>query len=87
MQGMAGNIIHAIATTNATIAGMIVVEAIKILNGFSKSCKVVVSAPQTALIKSKPLYQDWFLISKDHCSLGFLTVGYQLQQLSDWSDE
>lgn len=37
---MAGNIIHAIATTNATIAGMIVVEAIKILTGFPKDCKV-----------------------------------------------
>lgn len=39
-QGMAGNIIHAIATTNATIAGMIVVEAMKILAGLPKSCKV-----------------------------------------------
>ena len=37
---MAGNIIHAIATTNATIAGMIVVEAIKILTGCHKQCKV-----------------------------------------------
>lgn len=32
-KGMAGNIIHAIATTNAIISGMIVVEAIKILAG------------------------------------------------------
>lgn len=32
-KGMAGNIIHAIATTNAIISGLIVVEAIKILAG------------------------------------------------------
>jgi ubiquitin-like 1-activating enzyme E1 B len=32
-KGMAGNIIHAIATTNATISGLIVVEALKLLAG------------------------------------------------------
>ncbi|KAG2496953.1 hypothetical protein HYH03_004959 [Edaphochlamys debaryana] len=32
-KGMAGNIIHAIATTNAVISGLIVTEAIKILAG------------------------------------------------------
>ena len=32
-KGMAGNIIHAIATTNAIISGLIVVEALKILAG------------------------------------------------------
>lgn len=37
---MAGNIIHAIASTNATIAGMIVVEALKILAGLPEVCKV-----------------------------------------------
>ena len=40
LQGMAGNIIHAIATTNATIAGMIVVEAVKVLAGLPNMCKV-----------------------------------------------
>jgi hypothetical protein len=30
---MAGNIIHAIATTNAIISGLIVVEALKVLAG------------------------------------------------------
>jgi ubiquitin-like 1-activating enzyme E1 B len=30
---MAGNIIHAIATTNAIISGMIVMEAMKVLAG------------------------------------------------------
>ncbi|KAL3140467.1 hypothetical protein ABBQ38_004726 [Trebouxia sp. C0009 RCD-2024] len=38
-KGMAGNIIHAIATTNAIIAGFIVVEAIKVLTGAHEACK------------------------------------------------
>jgi len=33
VQGMAGNIIHAIATTNAIISGLIVIEACKVLSG------------------------------------------------------
>jgi hypothetical protein len=33
VQGMAGNIIHAIATTNAIISGLIVIEACKLLSG------------------------------------------------------
>lgn len=40
LQGMAGNIVHAIATTNAIISGLIVVEAMKIVSGLQKSCKV-----------------------------------------------
>ena len=30
-KGVAGNIVHAVATTNAIIAGLIVIEAIKVL--------------------------------------------------------
>ena len=37
---MAGNIIHAIATTNAIVGGLIVVEAMKILAGKPESSKV-----------------------------------------------
>lgn len=37
-KGMAGNIIHAIATTNAIISGLIVIEAIKILAGAALHC-------------------------------------------------
>lgn len=40
LQGMAGNIIHAIATTNAIVGGLIVVEAMKILAGKPESTKV-----------------------------------------------
>ncbi|XP_006657898.2 SUMO-activating enzyme subunit 2 [Oryza brachyantha] len=32
-KGVAGNIVHAVATTNAIIAGLIVIEAIKVLQG------------------------------------------------------
>lgn len=38
---MAGNIIPAIATTNAVIAGLIVIEALKILAGSLSKCKTV----------------------------------------------
>lgn len=37
---MAGNIIHAIATTNAIIAGFIVIEGLKILGKAEDSCRV-----------------------------------------------
>lgn len=36
-KGIAGNIVHAVATTNAVIAGLIVIEAIKVLQNDTKS--------------------------------------------------
>ena len=40
-EAMAGNIIPAIATTNAVIAGLIVMEALKVLAGEPDRCKTV----------------------------------------------
>ena len=40
VKGMAGNIIHAIATTNAVVGGLIVVEAMKLLASKPESSKV-----------------------------------------------
>lgn len=37
--GMAGNIIHAIATTNAVVAGLITLEATKLLSGCEAACR------------------------------------------------
>lgn len=36
-KGIAGNIVHAVATTNAIIAGLIVIEAIKVLQSDAKN--------------------------------------------------
>lgn len=41
LSAMAGNIIPAIATTNAVIAGLIVMEALKVLAGEFDKCKTV----------------------------------------------
>ncbi|KAL4856575.1 SUMO-activating enzyme subunit 2 [Chlorella vulgaris] len=38
-KGMAGNIIHAVATTNAIVSGLIVIEALKLLAGSFASCQ------------------------------------------------
>ena len=38
---MAGNIIPTIATTNAVIAGLIVMEGLKVLSGHLDKCKTV----------------------------------------------
>uniref|UniRef100_A0A0C9S4A9 SUMO-activating enzyme subunit n=1 Tax=Wollemia nobilis TaxID=56998 RepID=A0A0C9S4A9_9CONI len=39
-KGIAGNIVHAIATTNAIIAGLIVIETMKLLKKEFQSCKM-----------------------------------------------
>lgn len=44
-KGIAGNIVHAVATTNAVIAGLIVIEAIKVLENDVKSYRYVLFLP------------------------------------------
>ena len=44
-KGIAGNIVHAVATTNAVIAGLIVIEAIKVLNNDIKNYRYDVISP------------------------------------------
>ncbi|XP_042397907.1 SUMO-activating enzyme subunit 2-like isoform X1 [Zingiber officinale] len=39
-KGIAGNIVHAVATTNAIIAGLIVIEAIKVLQEDFENCRM-----------------------------------------------
>lgn len=41
-KGIAGNIVHAVATTNATIAGLIVIETIKVLQNDIKNYRWVI---------------------------------------------
>eukprot|EP00850_Spirogloea_muscicola_P016754 SM000138S00061 [mRNA] locus=s138:354795:359010:+ [translate_table: standard] len=43
-KGIAGNIIHAVATTNAIVAGLIVIEAIKLLNKQYDHCRMTFCA-------------------------------------------
>lgn len=62
---MAGNIIPAIATTNAVIAGLIVLEGLKILSGKIDQCRTV--SVSIAIFKIKTItfgLKQW----KSNCS-------------------
>jgi len=50
-KGMAGNIIHAIATTNAIISGLIVTEAMKVLAGAQSACRDIYLGASSASSK------------------------------------
>ncbi|BBH09363.1 SUMO-activating enzyme 2 [Prunus dulcis] len=45
-KGIAGNIVHAVATTNAIIAGLIVIEAIKVLQNDTKNYSIIATLMQ-----------------------------------------
>lgn len=47
-KGIAGNIVHAVATTNAIIAGLIVIEAIKVLQKDLQNLRFVLDFSDTS---------------------------------------
>ncbi|XP_075520875.1 SUMO-activating enzyme subunit 2 isoform X1 [Primulina tabacum] len=47
-KGVAGNIVHAVATTNAIIAGLIVIEAVKVLQNDAKSYRMTYCLEHTS---------------------------------------
>ena len=50
-KGVAGNIVHAVATTNAIVSGLIVLEALKILNAQKHLKEVEEEGKNDGLIK------------------------------------
>ena len=52
-RGMAGNIVHAIATTNAIVSGLIVIQAVRILSNKKAGCDLA-RATHTTFINEPP---------------------------------
>lgn len=55
-KGIAGNIVHAVATTNAIIAGLIVIETVKVLQNDTKNYRYV-QYPPSLLFELCVLYR------------------------------
>ena len=62
-KGMAGNIIHAIATTNAIIAGLIVLEALKILSNKTKECRCVYFFASWFFLSASPFFSTLLILN------------------------
>lgn len=77
---MAGNIIPAIATTNAVIAGLIVLEGLKILSGELESCRTVslAAAADPVLDKLFQAVRSWKFIHKYFTKYLIFTVGLKV---------
>lgn len=60
---MAGNIIPAIATTNAIIAGLIVLEGLKILSGKIEQCRAVSVVQLSTFLSFLAFLNTWFVFS------------------------
>lgn len=65
VSAMAGNIIPAIATTNAVIAGLIVLEGLKILSGQIESCRTVSSVSSVLGHSRRSMVHMFFLCAID----------------------
>ncbi|KXZ51045.1 hypothetical protein GPECTOR_14g32 [Gonium pectorale] len=86
-KGMAGNIIHAIATTNAIISGLIVTEAIKLLAGCVESLRNTflnefpVSKRQLVVVRMEPPNKKCMVCGKTQLTLRINTETTTLASL------
>lgn len=64
-KGIAGNIVHAVATTNAIIAGLIVIEAIKVLQNDIENYRSVIFI--WYYICSHELLLIWLIVANTTC--------------------
>ncbi|KAG0089958.1 E1 ubiquitin-activating protein uba2 [Podila epicladia] len=93
VKAMAGNIIPAIATTNAIIAGMMVMLAFKILNKALMECKtsyLVYGGHRPQLIVSEPLAkpnQECYVCRNSYIGLQIDTQKSTVQDLIDCLEE
>jgi hypothetical protein len=69
VKGMAGNIIHAIATTNAIVSGLIVIEAVKLVAQQRDACRAVFLSGVCFLLQSLCVCTNAFWLAWAGCVL------------------